>query len=83
MGPHSQPDFNKCPRSRQIAEEARGRLRNDPHVNRRNVSCECEEGVLRLQGELPTFYAKQLAQEAVRGIKGVEGIINEIEVNGG
>ena len=82
MGPHSQPDVNRRSRSRQIAEEATDRLRNDPHVNDRDVSCECEEGVLRLRGKLPTFYAKQLAKEAVKGLADVAVISNDIEVIG-
>jgi osmotically-inducible protein OsmY len=80
MSSHSQPDLDR--RSRQIAEQARDRLRNDPHVSGRDVSCECEEGVLRLRGELPSFHAKQLAQEAVKDVEGVAGIINDIEVTG-
>ena len=80
MGPHSQPGHPS--RSREIAEEARDRLRNNADVVGKDVLCACEKGVLRLRGELPTFYAKQLAQEAVKGVEGVAGIINDIEVTG-
>ena len=78
MRPHRQPDVNS--RSQQIAEEAEDRLRKDPHVNGRDISCECNEGVLWLRGDLPTFYEKQVAQEAVEGVEGIAGIINDIEV---
>jgi len=80
MSSHSRPDRSGRPDSQQIAEKARDRLRKDPHVNRREVSCECQEGVLWLRGELPSFYEKQVAQEAVKGLDGVAGIINDIEV---
>jgi hypothetical protein len=36
--------------------------------------------VLRLRGQLQSFYAKQVAQEAVKGLEGIAGIINDIEV---
>jgi osmotically-inducible protein OsmY len=77
---YSQPSVDRC--SRQITEDAKDRLRNDSRINRRGVSCDCEEGLLRLRGELPTFYEKQVAQEVVKGVDGVTGIINDIEVTG-
>ena len=80
MWPYSQPDRNSRSRCQEIAEEARDRLRNDPHVNCRNVSCDCEDGVLWLWGELPSFYAKQVAQEAVKTVEGITGINNDIKV---
>jgi len=82
MSSRSRRNFNSRSRSRQIAEEAKDRLRNEPHLNRRDVSCECEEDVLRLRGELPTFYEKQVAQEAVKRVEGVAGVINDIRVTG-
>lgn len=80
MWPYSEPDRNSHSRCQEIAEEARDRLRNAPHVNRRNVSCDCEDGVLWLRGEVPSFYAKQVAQEAVKAVEGITGINNDIEV---
>jgi len=41
-----------------------------------------ERGVLFLRGQLPTYFHRQLAQEAVRRIEGVTRIINQIEVTG-
>jgi hypothetical protein len=38
--------------------------------------------MLRLTGKLPTFYLKQLVQETVRHIPGVQGIHNDITVIG-
>jgi hypothetical protein len=38
--------------------------------------------MLRLTGKLPTFYLKQLVQETVRHIPGVQGIHNDITVVG-
>lgn len=64
-----------------IAEAAKERLRNSPYFPLRKISCECEWGVLSLRGRLPSFYHKQLAQQAVSDVEGVSQIINEIEVD--
>jgi osmotically-inducible protein OsmY len=68
--------------SREIVEAASDRLRNSPYVRNDTVSCECNRGVLRLSGQLPTFYQKQLAQEAVKDLERVAQIVNDIEVVG-
>jgi osmotically-inducible protein OsmY len=44
------------------------------------ITCHFEDGVLTLRGKLPSFYLKQLAQEAVREVHRVRRVINEIEV---
>lgn len=44
------------------------------------ISCEVERGVVRLWGQSPTYYQKQLAQEAVRRVDGVRQVVNEIVV---
>ncbi len=64
-----------------IAEAAKERLQNSPYLPLRKVLCECEWGVLSLRGHLPSFYQKQLAQQAVSDVKGVSQILNEIEVD--
>ncbi|NQT14202.1 MAG: BON domain-containing protein, partial [Planctomycetes bacterium] len=46
----------------------------------RSVSCECRQGVLFLRGLLPTFYLKQLAQEAVGRVEGISQVVNETVV---
>ncbi|MGO8751877.1 MAG: BON domain-containing protein [Thermoguttaceae bacterium] len=56
-------------------------LRNVPYASVRRLSCECDDlGVLVLRGTLPSFYLKQLAQEAVAKIEGVSCIANETVV---
>ncbi len=44
------------------------------------VSCRMKRGVLVLRGRLPSYYHKQLAQEAVMRLDGVRQLINRIEV---
>jgi osmotically-inducible protein OsmY len=68
-------------RFRGITEAAKECLQNSPYRPLREVLCECDWGVLFLRGRLPSFYHKQLAQQAVAHVNGVRQIINEIEVD--
>jgi osmotically-inducible protein OsmY len=66
---------------RYLAEAAMARLRTNPYPTIRRVSCECDDqGVLVLRGRLPTYYQKQLAQEAVARLPGVTQVVNQTEV---
>jgi hypothetical protein len=55
-------------------------LRSNPYLALKNVSCDWRDGVLVLCGCLPSYYLKQLAQEAVASLEGVERIDNQIQV---
>jgi osmotically-inducible protein OsmY len=59
---------------------AEGCLRRNPYLALKNVSCDCQAGVLVLRGCLPSYYLKQVAQEAVASLDGVEAVDNQIEV---
>jgi hypothetical protein len=61
---------------------ARQQLEQHPHFRGRlsGLSIEQRGKSLRLSGRLPTFYLKQLIQETVRHIPGVQRIHNEIAV---
>jgi hypothetical protein len=39
-----------------VAQAVEVRLRRSPYFELRSVSCECHEGVLTLQGRLPSYY---------------------------
>lgn len=45
-----------------------------------NVTCDLSGSKLTLEGDVPTFYLKQLAQEAAVRVQGVEKVENRIEV---
>ena len=49
-------------------------------LERPAIWCEFQSGRLVLQGQVPSFYHKQLAQEAVAGLEGVAQVVNDIEV---
>ncbi len=68
--------------SKAIEERARALLESHPHFRGRTrwVHCKCRNRRLCLSGKVPSYYLKQLAQEAVRDIEGVDAIINQIVV---
>ena len=63
-----------------IASSARERLQSSAHLSLRALGCEHDEGILVLRGRVCSFYHKQLAQEAVRNVRGVNVIVNDVEV---
>jgi osmotically-inducible protein OsmY len=77
----SSTDRNGHDRSLRVAEAAKDLLRRSPYWTIRSVACECQEDVLILRGHLPSFYQKQLAQEAVAKVEGVSQVVNETVVD--
>jgi osmotically-inducible protein OsmY len=61
----------------EMAERA---LHSKPYQALKNVSCDWRDGVLVLRGRLPSYYLKQVAQEVVARLEGVEGMDNQIQV---
>jgi osmotically-inducible protein OsmY len=52
-----------------------------PHLKSRKVRFEAHEGRVVLRGTVSSYYQKQMAQEVVRRLQGVERIENELEVD--
>ena len=55
-------------------------LEQNPYLPRRNLRFETAEGRVTLRGVVGSYYQKQMAQEAIRHLDGVEEIANELEV---
>jgi osmotically-inducible protein OsmY len=66
-----------------VATLAEARLMSSSHPPLRRIFCEYDGGVLVLHGRLNSFFHKQLAQETVARIEGVERVVNKIEVVNG
>lgn len=49
-----------------IEEQAQAELNSAPYLAVRRVSCQVKGGVLSLQGRVPSFYLKQVAQALLR-----------------
>jgi osmotically-inducible protein OsmY len=60
---------------------AEGRLCGSGYAVLRDVRCEYERGVLRLSGRVASYYLKQVAQQTVADVDGMQSIINQIEVS--
>ena len=63
-----------------LRELAEGCLRRNPYLALKSVSCEWRDGVLVLRGCLPSYYLKQVAQEVVARLDGVQAVDNQIQV---
>ena len=64
-----------------VEELARIRLQLSPYRALRRVHCEFIDGTLYLQGHVPTYHYKQLAQVAVLGVDGIQRVVNDLEVD--
>ncbi len=75
------PTSPVCERAN-LSALARYCLENHPHFRGRvnEVAIEHDGRTLVLSGRLPTFYLKQLVQEAVRHVPGVQHVRNSIDV---
>lgn len=74
---HPTPIVNPPVTRKELAEQC---FWHNSYLALRNLSCDDQDGVLVLRGFLPTYYLKQVAQEVVSGLEGVERIDNQIEV---
>jgi osmotically-inducible protein OsmY len=55
-------------------------LQRSPYLAGRNLRFEAEQGRVTLRGVVKTYYQKQIAQEVLRRVDGVQEISNELEV---
>ncbi len=59
---------------------ARKRLAQKGYYGLKRVECTFNNGTMTLRGRVPSYYYKQLAQEAVRYVENVRRLVNRIEV---
>ena len=55
-------------------------IQASPHLQRRQLSVHQEAGRVILRGQVPSYFQKQIAQETIKHIEGVESIENELVV---
>ena len=55
-------------------------IKSSPHLSGHQAFCQEESGVIVLHGQVKTFFEKQMAQETLKHVDGVEKVINELEV---
>jgi osmotically-inducible protein OsmY len=67
-------------RDDRVAAAAHGCLQRCSYRAIQTVTCQYHQGTITLRGVLSSYFFKQVAQEAVAGIQGVDRVVNEIEV---
>lgn len=63
-----------------LTEQIQNVVIHHPHLKQREVRLEAAEGRVRLTGSVKSYFEKQLAQEALRHVEGVEAIENQLTV---
>lgn len=61
-------------------DQAQQIFAHHPHLNRREVRCRTEDDRVILEGNVESFFEKQLAQEALRDLQGVTCVDNQLMV---
>jgi osmotically-inducible protein OsmY len=79
-GGDHQTSTRSCPTA--VVRQAEERFRRSGYLALREVSCLAGDGVVTLQGRLPSHYLKQVAQEIASGLEGVHRVVNRIKVYG-
>jgi len=64
----------------QLADRIFSVLERSPHVPHRRLRFETNQGQVTLRGVVHSYYQKQMAQEVLLGLEGVEHIENQLEV---
>jgi osmotically-inducible protein OsmY len=64
----------------EISEIAQAALRRSSYFELRDISCDFSGGILTLQGRVPSYHLKQLAQASVADVPGVVEVHNRVEV---
>lgn len=54
---------------------------HNPHLNHRRMHIKTKQGRVVIHGTVGSFFEKQMAQEALRGIEGIDSIENHLEVS--
>jgi osmotically-inducible protein OsmY len=63
-----------------LAQRVEGAIHTNPYFSGRMLRFETEGSRVVLRGNVASFFQKQMAQEAVRRVAGVEHIENALEV---
>jgi len=65
---------------RRLLSHARVALQNSGYPSLGRLDCQVRQGIVSIDGVLPSFYLKQVAQEVLSRLAGVLGIRNLVAV---
>ena len=63
-----------------LANQVISAVVHNPHLNHRRMHIKNDSGRVTIQGTVQSFFEKQMAQEALRKINGIESIENQLKV---
>ena len=64
-----------------LADRVVSAIESSPYVNGRTLRFETDGSRVVMQGVVKTYFQKQMAQETVRRVEGVQQVENCLEVN--
>jgi len=64
-----------------LQDQVKSVLSKSPYLSRKELRVEANNGHVRLEGTVDSFFQKQMAQELLRRVDGVEKIVNQLQVN--
>ena len=64
-----------------LLDKVHNALSNSPYFPKSNFTVEADEGHVKIEGTVGSFYQKQMAQELLRRLDGVERVDNALQVN--
>ena len=64
-----------------LEDRAQIALDDHPNVPKRNLRIEASDGRITLHGTVHSYYQKQMAQEVLRRLEGIQTIDNQLEVS--
>ena len=72
---------NSLPDDATISNYVKEALRSDPVVDSLNIEVNVSDGIVTLDGKIPTLAARNYADKEVKKIAGVRGVINELMIS--
>lgn len=72
--------LTESPSTERLQNQVSLALEQNPHLIGRKLRFESSDGRIILRGVVNSYFQKQMAQEALRGMDGVELIDNQLEV---
>jgi hypothetical protein len=63
-----------------IAAEAESRLHESIYSELHGIRCTYDHGILTLHGIVPSFYVRQIAQDLIEDLKGIQVIDNQLVI---
>ncbi|MCA9190116.1 MAG: BON domain-containing protein [Planctomycetales bacterium] len=78
---NSLPSFEANDPANDLLHRVDNAIKGSPHLAGHQVFCQAESGVIVLHGRVGSFFQKQMAQEVLKKLSGIEKIVNELEVD--